>query len=185
VVSGAWEGAKKAIGAGVDWIVTKVDGLMNYLSGLSVNIPVIGEVGVPDIVSSGVGASSGASAVSRAASKIAKNAKTVVTPFPNMMQKYVDGNHAKGISDVPFDNYTANLHKGETVLPAEEASLIRDMAGGRSSGRSAASGNKTVQINFTGDNHYSNEMDAKKVVRIIKDALKNEFELGPSGVQLV
>jgi phage-related protein len=33
----------------------------------------------------------------------------------------IDGSHANGLDYVPFDNYTANLHKGEAVLTASEA----------------------------------------------------------------
>ena len=33
----------------------------------------------------------------------------------------VDGSHASGLAFVPFDNYRANLHKGERVLTAAES----------------------------------------------------------------
>lgn len=35
--------------------------------------------------------------------------------------KNIDGSHASGINYVPFDGYTAQLHKGERVLTAEQA----------------------------------------------------------------
>ncbi|WP_404463096.1 phage tail tape measure protein [Vreelandella aquamarina] len=39
----------------------------------------------------------------------------------------LDGSHATGLWNVPFDSYLAELHKGEMVVPAESASLLRDM----------------------------------------------------------
>jgi hypothetical protein len=42
-----------------------------------------------------------------------------------------DGSHASGLDYVPFDNYMARLHKGETVLNAEDARNYR-MGGGQS-----------------------------------------------------
>ena len=37
----------------------------------------------------------------------------------------VDGSHANGLDYVPFDGYLAQLHKGESILNAEEANLYR------------------------------------------------------------
>lgn len=36
-----------------------------------------------------------------------------------------DGSHASGLDYVPFDGYIAELHKGEMVVPAAEASVLR------------------------------------------------------------
>ena len=41
----------------------------------------------------------------------------------------VDGSHASGLDYVPYDGYIAELHKGEMVVPAEEASAVRNGAG--------------------------------------------------------
>lgn len=41
----------------------------------------------------------------------------------------VNGSHASGLDYVPFDGYIAQLHKGEMVVPAEEASMLRGGAG--------------------------------------------------------
>jgi TP901 family phage tail tape measure protein len=40
---------------------------------------------------------------------------------PTMATGGVDGSHANGLSNVPFDGYIAELHKGERVLTKEEA----------------------------------------------------------------
>lgn len=37
----------------------------------------------------------------------------------------VDGSHANGLDYVPFDGYIAELHKGEMVVPAAQASSLR------------------------------------------------------------
>ena len=45
-----------------------------------------------------------------------------------------DGSHAGGLDYVPYNNYVANLHRGEMVLTADEATAYRkgeaNMAGG-------------------------------------------------------
>jgi len=38
----------------------------------------------------------------------------------------VMGSHASGLDYVPFDGYIAELHKGEMVLPANDASMLRN-----------------------------------------------------------
>jgi hypothetical protein len=37
--------------------------------------------------------------------------------------------HASGLDVVPYDNYQANLHRGEMVVPGEQANLLRIAAG--------------------------------------------------------
>lgn len=41
-----------------------------------------------------------------------------------------DGSHANGLDYVPFDGYIAELHKGEMVVPAAEARVLRSGASG-------------------------------------------------------
>lgn len=52
----------------------------------------------------------------------------------------VDGSHASGLAYVPFDGYLAQLHRGEAVLPADEAAAYRS---GQSLG--AKTFNMTIQ----------------------------------------
>lgn len=52
----------------------------------------------------------------------------------------VDGSHASGLDYVPFDGYLARLHRGETVLTADEASAYR---------RSKNGGGTTKQFSLT------------------------------------
>ena len=42
----------------------------------------------------------------------------------------VDGSHAMGLDYVPFDNYFAQLHEGESILTAEEARVWRQFKNG-------------------------------------------------------
>lgn len=74
----------------------------------------------------------------------------------------VDGSHAGGLDYVPFDGYIAQLHKGETVLTAEQARAWR--AGKAVSGSASASAQKSEQptnitINLTA------ELDGATVAR--------------------
>lgn len=39
----------------------------------------------------------------------------------------VNGSHATGLANVPFDNYRANLHKGESVLTAPQSDALRGL----------------------------------------------------------
>ncbi len=37
------------------------------------------------------------------------------------MSSHVNGSHANGADSIPFDGYTAKLHKGEMVIPNKQA----------------------------------------------------------------
>lgn len=58
-------------------------------------------------------------------SKVSSLASTITGYFSGGSKKKkssnVDGNHAVGLDYVPFDNYSANLHRGEAVLTRREA----------------------------------------------------------------
>lgn len=179
IVSNAFQGAKDAVAEGVNWILRKVNWLIQKLNGLSIPLPdnLGGPIGF-NISEIPLMETEASRTAQKTVSQVAHNAG-----LPNLLEGYTKS-HAKGISNIPYDNYKANLHKGETVLPREEAELIRGMA---ASGRSQASAPAAapISINITGDNHYSNDMDANKVVRVIKKALQEELNLGPQGVQFV
>ena len=63
----------------------------------------------------------------------------------------VNGSHASGLNYVPFDNYVAQLHKGEAVLTAEEAATWRagKTAGGMSTNASAPVTPQEIITNIT------------------------------------
>lgn len=66
--------------------------------------------------------------------------KTVTTTHRTIDTGTVQGSHATGLDYVPFDNYRANLHKGEAVLTAREASDYRQGRGGATFSRGAFEG---------------------------------------------
>lgn len=58
------------------------------------------------------------------------NLTATVTINKNNNTGGTDGSHADGLSYVPFDGYIAELHKGEMVVPAFEASILRNGSAG-------------------------------------------------------
>lgn len=94
--------------------------------------------------------------------------------LPKNWMKLIPG-AATGISDIPKDDMLFRLHKGETVLPAQEAELIRGMAAGKgTSGQSMGD----IKVYMTGDNHYSNDMDAERVGKEAVKAIRAELMTG-------
>lgn len=57
---------------------------------------------------------------------------------------FVNGSHATGLENVPFDGYRAELHKGEAVLTAQQAGGLRQ------AGILSGNGNGTPKVNFDG-----------------------------------
>lgn len=56
---------------------------------------------------------------------------------------WVNGSHATGLESVPFDGYRAELHKGESVLTAQQSSNLRSM------GVLGSNGDGTPKLNAT------------------------------------
>ena len=54
-----------------------------------------------------------------------------------------DGSHAGGLDYVPYNNYVANLHRGEMVLTADEATAYRK-------GEANMAGGMTINIDING-----------------------------------
>ena len=88
-----------------------------------------------------------------------------------------DGSHAKGDWFVPYDNYVANLHRGEMVLTASQARRFRegtqtamDMEALRSAIVSAVmEGMENAQVNAY--------MDGRRVTEEVSRRLNNELAL--------
>lgn len=97
------------------------------------------------------------------------------------LSEKVDGSHARGISNIPFDGYRAILHKGETVLPRPEAEILRNMAARPHTGQAG----KTINVTFSGAQHFHNEADedrlVTKVVKAIDHLLGEEEDVGYKG----
>jgi len=56
-----------------------------------------------------------------------EKAEAAKTPVNYAEVGFVSGRHQSGLSYVPYDNYLALLHKGETVLTANEAATMRQL----------------------------------------------------------
>lgn len=87
----------------------------------------------------------------------------------------VNGSHATGLDYVPFDNYIAQLHEGESILTAEEANIWRQFKYGQMSSRNVdydALG-ATMRDNVkTGGNVY---LDGQTVGRVISASQANDY----------
>lgn len=62
------------------------------------------------------------------------NSGTLTLPGVSYAGINIDGSHKTGLDYVPYDDYVAVLHKGEMVLPADDAASYR--SGGRAGGSS-------------------------------------------------
>ncbi|MFC0850257.1 tape measure protein, partial [Halalkalibacter oceani] len=80
----------------------------------------------------------------------------------------VAGSHYHGLERVPYDGYVARLHKGETVLPREEAESYRNGGGG---------GAPTVSVTV-GTMNVRKESDIDAVAGALFRKLKTEWEGG-------
>lgn len=70
-----------------------------------------------------------------------------------------DGSHSGGLSRVPYDNYRANLHEGETILRKSEADEYR-------SGRGGSGANVTVTGNTF---HVRQESDIDAIAKALAE----------------
>ncbi|OWV30194.1 EF-hand domain-containing protein, partial [Halomonas campaniensis] len=57
-------------------------------------------------------------------------ARSIATAFKQILGANTNGSHATGLGYVPFDGYIAELHRGEMVATAEDAKVLRKLAGG-------------------------------------------------------
>ena len=86
-----------------------------------------------------------------------------------------DGSHATGLDYVPFDNYIAQLHEGESILTAEEANIWRQFKYGQQSSRNVdydALGATMRENVKTGGNVY---LDGQTVGRVISASQANDY----------
>jgi hypothetical protein len=98
----------------------------------------------------------------------------------------VDGSHANGLSYVPFDGYTAELHKGEAVLTAAEnkayqmdytqygsgnsAALVEEIKALRTEVKSLRDGQREQTGQLISANYDAQERNAQVIVEGQKDA---------------
>lgn len=75
-----------------------------------------------------------------------------------------DGNHAIGSPYIPYDNYHAILHRGETVLTATQARMLRAGGGGSASSAEIAAAVRSAVLDLT------MELNGQTVGRVFGDA---------------
>ncbi len=93
------------------------------------------------------------------------------------MYSAINGSHATGLDRVPFDNYLAVLHEGESILTAEEAQMWRNFRSGAASTRNsvdygALSGAIWDNAPAMGGNVY---LDGRTVGRVISQQQANTY----------
>lgn len=129
--------------------------------------------------------------------------KSPITGVVNLFRRdsggKADGSHASGAYNIPFDNYMANLHKGEMVLTKSASDMYRAMGGTensvpttttnnyststttvRGSSEGKSSGNSivfspTYNIEISGTATESDKQEIEKVIDKKTRELFNEF----------
>lgn len=71
-----------------------------------------------------------------------------LTPSSGKATPPVDGSHAAGLSNVPWDGYIAQLHRGEMVVPKKQADTIRAGTALPKSNNSGTIDNSNATFNF-------------------------------------
>lgn len=156
--------------AGVETINAYVDGLNSNLAGVSSTVDSInGEI-----------------------NRIIRHAEATVT----IRTVYVGGksSHAAGLSYVPYDEYPASLHKGEMVLTALQARVLRaeqnmnnhvgrsvsvmQSAAAPSTTTNIRQGNKYISahVHFDKDVVIRGESDIDKLATIVAEKLGDEYD---------
>ena len=111
--------------------------------------------------------------------------KGTVNIVQNAVGKVTGRNsHADGAYNIPYDNYPANLHKGEMVLTEEASNKFRAMGGTEDSvpsqsfvttTKSSSSGDFAPTLNIT----VNNPKDSKETVQVMKrewEKLMSQYE---------
>jgi hypothetical protein len=102
----------------------------------------------------------------------------------------VDGSHANGLANVPFDGYIAELHQGEAVLTAREAEQYRKLSPEQtqqvmntSASSSSTSNDNRVNVDsLFGNVTINNEADIAKIIKQIEEYLRELLNSSGEGV---
>lgn len=102
----------------------------------------------------------------------------------------IDGSHANGLANVPFDGYIAELHQGEAVLTASEAEQYRKLSPEKtqqvmntSTSSSSTSNDNRVNVgSLFGNVTINSETDISKVVKQIEEYLQEQLNSSGEGV---
>lgn len=140
--SNTWRSIKQGAADAVNSVIGKINALIKTINLIpGVNVPIIAKVDwgatkYSDVSGGAVGSTS---------SKITRKS------------------HHGGLSNVPYDNYAANLHRGERVLTAVENEEYKKNKGGK--------GGVTVNV---GTMHVREESDIKKVAYELAKLIERE-----------
>lgn len=175
-----------SIGAAIDGVVAKVGNLITKFKELQ-------EAKVNDdgTVTPGKSAIGALGSVAADANSSASN--TITQGIDSFFPGYADVSNwisdkvpglAVGAREIPYDNMPARLHKGEMVVPAEEAQMIREMSANRgparmSGGSGAATGEGDINIYHYGD--INNGMDEKAFYANVARQLREESQISTEG----
>lgn len=90
---------------------------------------------------------------------------------------HLDGSHATGLDYVPFDNYLAQLHEGESILTAEEARVWRSFKNGGDAVRNTIDYGALHGAIWDGAPKMGGDvyLDGKTVGRVISDQQGNSL----------
>lgn len=150
LLSALVQNAPLLISAGLDLIAGILQGLINSLPDLLSIVPMM-ITGLLDAVDAGFETLGdiGTRIIEGILEGLKKAFESVKTWFSNAVAGLsgnanvgitTNGSHAGGLNYVPFDGYIAELHKGEMVVPAAEAQILR-------TGKASASGQgSTINI---------------------------------------
>lgn len=83
----------------------------------------------------------------------------------NWVASKIDGSHSTGLANVPFDGYRAELHKGESVLTAQQSNTLR------SAGILKENSDGTPELNI--DNKPSNNNVNEQIYNTTNDTDNN------------
>ncbi len=99
-----WYNVEKFVVKGVNSVIGSINDLIGTINKIpGVNVPIIPKIQQPEIPE-----------------VVAQD-----TGLSPMAYRGVDGSHASGLYEVPHDDYVANLHRGESVLTANQSQALK------------------------------------------------------------
>ena len=93
------------------------------------------------------------SSVTSWASNAVNNLKNSISNAVSWVKNKVSGSHRTGLSEVPYDGYIAELHKGEQVLTAAQANQYQKWQ------KYGQQNQGNTTINFNGSYQFANQND--------------------------
>jgi len=132
-IGGMWTNIKNGFSTGVNFIIDILNGLIDKMNSAL-------SIKAPDWLGG-------------------KEFKINIPHIPKM----VDGSHANGLANVPFDGYVAELHKDERVLTASENKAYTPDS---SPARSKGSGKQEISLKVSFEGSGSGKVDSSSEMQI-------------------